>query len=241
MSDLIKNIIGKIKKEEIKPTPRWIFLLKRSVIIGLFILSILLGSIAVSIIFYQIHDADWDIYSKMDNNLLSFAVTALPYFWIILMIGFLALAYYNFHHTKTGYRHGVFAVCGLSIFISVILGTIIHVSGLSENIEDVFHCIPNYENLHYGKKILWQRPEKGFLSGTILQLNDDKMIIIKDFNRHAWQIDIDTLPPMMPPHEFFAQERIKIIGDMLGPDEFRARMVSPWHKFVPLCPNGIEQ
>jgi len=241
MSNLLKKIIGKIKDEKIKPTPRWVFLLKRSVIIGFFVLSVLLGGIAVSIIFCQINDADWEIYSKMDKDLFSFIVTALPYFWIILMIGFLFLAYYNFRHTKTGYRYNVFAVFGLSIFISVMLGAIFHLSGMSENLEDAFHCIPQYEKLHYGKQYLWQRPEKGFLSGTIVQLEGGKLIMLQDFNRHDWLIDIQDLP-QIPPPIFQEREMIKMIGDMMDPDRFHARVVTPWHKFnaVQRCPIKVD-
>jgi len=237
MSNLIKNIIGKIKKEKIKPTPRWVFLLKRSVILGLFVISILFGSIAVSIIFCQINDADWEIYSKMDNNFLGFVVTALPYFWIILMIGFLALAHYNFRHTKTGYRHNVFAVFGLSIFISFILGTFFHLSGMSDKLEDAFHCIPKYEKLHYGKQFLWQRPERGFLSGTIVRLEDGKIIMLQDFDSNDWLVDIGDLP-LIPPPMFHEREMVKMIGDMLDPYRFHARFVTPWHKLnaVQRCP-----
>lgn len=241
MSNLIKNIIGKIKKEKIKPTPKWVFLLKRSVILGLFVLSILFGSIAVSIIFCQINDADWGAYSKMDNNFFGFVVTALPYFWIILMIGFLFLAYYNFRHTKTGYRHSVFAIFGLSIFISIITGTILHMSGMSESLEDAFHCIPQYEKLHYGKQFLWQRPKKGFLSGTIVQLEDGKIIMLQDFDRHDWLVNIEDLPPMPPPM-FHEREMVKMIGDMLDPDRFHAQVITPWHRFnvIQRCPMQVE-
>lgn len=236
MSNMIKDIIGKIKTQKIKPTPRWVFLLKRSVVIGLFILSVVLGGIAVSIIFYQLTDADWEIYSKMDNNLFGFIITALPYFWIVLMIGFLILAYYNFHHTRTGYRHNIFVVFGLSIFISFMLGTIFHLSGISENLEDVFHCIPQYDNLHYGKQILWHRPEKGFLSGTIVQLDDGKVIMLKDLNKHDWTVDIEDLPP--PPPAFHDRDMVKIIGDMISTNQFHARFITPWHRFklVQRCP-----
>jgi len=242
MSNLIKNIIGKIKEEKIKPTPRWVFLLKRSVIIGLFVISVLLGGIAISIIFCQLNDADWEIYSKMNKNLFGFVVTALPYFWIILMIGFLFLAYYNFRHTKTGYRYNVFAVFGLSIFISVILGTIFHLSGISDKLEDAFHCIPHYDKLHYGKQILWHRPEQGFLSGTIIQLYDGKIIMLQDFNSHDWLVDIESLP-LIPPPVFHEREMVKMIGEMLDSSRFHARVVTPWHRFnmVPRCPaqNGF--
>ena len=241
MTNLMKDIIGKIKKDKIKPTPRWVFLLKRSVVLGLFILSILLGSVAVSIIFYQFNDADWDVYSKMDTNLFGFVFTALPYFWIILMVGFLFLAYYNFRHTHSGYKYNVFAIFGLSIFISFMFGTIFHLSGLSESLENGLHCIPQYETLHYGKQILWRRPEKGFLSGTIIKLDDDKAIVLQDFNKHNWQVNIEDIPKIPPP-SLYEREMIKMIGEMKYPYQFHALVVSPWHKFqlVELCPAKVE-
>ncbi|MCK5616558.1 hypothetical protein KAR91_82615, partial [Candidatus Pacearchaeota archaeon] len=158
MSNLSKSIIDKIKKEKVKPTPKWVFLLKYSVVWGLFVTSVIFGSIAMSIIFFQYRDATGDIYNQIGDGVVEFVLLALPYFWILLMVGFLALAYYHVRHTKAGHRYNVFAIIGLSVITSLILGSALYASGFSEKLENLFQEIPHYERLHVGKRILWQRP-----------------------------------------------------------------------------------
>ena len=227
MSHVSKSIISKIKKEKIKPTPKWVFLLKRSVVWGLFGLSVLFGSIAISIIFFQYRDAGWDVYSQMDDGLMEFILLALPYFWIILMVGFVALACYNFRHTKTGYKYNVFAIIGLSLLTSLILGSVLYASGFSEKIENVFRQIPNYERLHIGKRILWQRPGRGFLAGTIVQIEGKKVLILQDFKQQSWWVDITKArsgPNFVP----VVQMKVKMAGEKISAGNFRAEFIGPW-------------
>lgn len=227
MSQLSKSIIGKIKKKQIKPTPKWVFLLKNSFIWGLFVLSVLFGSIALSIIFFQYRDAGWDIYSQMGEGVVEFVLLALPYFWIILMIGFIVLAYYNFRHTKTGYRYNVFAIVGLSLMISLILGSTLYASGFSEKLENLFQEIPHYEKLHFGKQMLWQRPGEGLLAGTVLRVQKDKIFLLQDFKRQVWEVDAKDAK-IGPGVMLEKGQRIRMIGEKAGDHEFRAFRIAPW-------------
>lgn len=233
MSHIKEYIIEKIKDGSIRPTPRWVFLLKSSVIWGMFILSVLFGSIAVSIIIFQISDADWDIYSKMNHNWVEFIMWALPYFWIILMALFLILAYYDFRHTKKGYRYSVFSVFGLSIVTSVLLGGGLYFSKFSEKIEGVLLSnIPQYDKLHYGKQILWQRPRQGFLSGTIINMNGN-IFILHDFDSRDWEVEAED-SDMMPGFVLRQSTMVKMIGDFLDDGRFHAKVISPWNKYQPV-------
>lgn len=227
MSHVSKSIISKIKEGKIKPTPKWVFLLKHSVVWGLFGFSVLLGSIAVSIIFFQYCDADWNVYSQMNDSILEFVLLALPYFWLLLMVGFLALAHYNFRHTKTGYRYNVFVILGLSLLTSLLLGSALHASGFSEKLENVFQQIPHYEKLNVGKRILWQRPGKGLLAGTIVQIEDKKVLILQDLKQQSWWVDIErarSRPNFIP----VVQMKVKMVGRRVSPGNFDADLIGPW-------------
>ncbi len=229
MSDISKNIIEKIKKECIKPTPKWVFLLKNSVIWGIFAFSILLGSIAVSIIIFQLNDVDWNVYHQTEHGVAEFVILAVPYFWVLLMGGFLYLAHHYFYHTKAGYRYSVFLVFGLSLVTSAVIGSGFYASGFSEKMEELFVKIPHYEMLHYGKRVLWQRPHSGFLSGTILQIDNGAVLILQDFRSQPWWVDI--LEAKMH-HDMMLQEglKIKMIGERMAEGKFKADMISPWYR-----------
>ena len=229
MSQLSKSIIGKIKKKDLKPTPKWIFLLKRSFVWGLFGISVLFGSLAIGMIFFQVRDAGWDIYSQMNEGLAEFVLLALPYFWIILMIGFLALAYCDFRHTKKGYRYNIFAIIGLSLLISLVIGSTLYASGFSEKIENFFQEIPHYEKLHFGKRILWQRPDQGLLAGIIIRIQDDKIFLLQDFKQHPWKVDAKDAK-IRPGVRLEKGQRVKMIGEKLEFGRFHATVIGPWRK-----------
>ena len=229
MSQVSKSILNKIKKEKIKPTPKWVFLLKNSFVWGLFGISVLFGSLAIGMIFFQVRDAGWDIYSQMDEGLAEFVLLALPYFWVLLMIGFITLAYYHFRHTKTGYRYNVFAIIGLSLLISLVLGSTLYASGFSERIENFFQEIPHYEKLQVGKRILWQRPDQGLLAGTIIRIQDDKIFLLQDFKQRPWKVDAKGAK-IRPGVRLEKGQRVKMIGEKLEVGRFHATVIGPWRK-----------
>ncbi len=68
MTDISKNTIEKIRKENVQPLPKRYFLLKRSVLWGFFGLSILLGSIAGSIAIFMLTHFEWDLYNRLGHR-----------------------------------------------------------------------------------------------------------------------------------------------------------------------------
>lgn len=229
MSNLSKSIIGKIKKEKIQPTPKWVFLLKNSVVWGLFGLSVLFGSIALSIIFFQARSTGWDIYRQLDDGMVEFILLTLPYFWILLMVGFLLLALYHFRHTKIGYRYNVFAIIGLSLIVSLVLGATLYASGFSGKLETLFQKIPHYEKLHIGKQMLWQKPERGRLAGTILDLKGSKILILQDLRKNSWKINISNAQ-IEGDLTLKKGHRIRMVGEILRVGHFQAEVIGPWRR-----------
>jgi hypothetical protein len=76
-NNLEKRILDKIKKENIKPLPRWFFILKNSFFLSIFGISIFMGSLSFSIIFYIFSDNLSYILEKYDFDKLKYAI----FFW----------------------------------------------------------------------------------------------------------------------------------------------------------------
>ncbi len=227
MNNLSKKILGKIKKENIKPIPKWHFLLKRSFTWSMFIVSIILGSIAFSIILFHIQTADWDVHIKIKKNLFSFIFLLLPYFWILLMGGFTALAYYNFKHTKGSYKYGVFLKLGISLIISLIIGGIINTIGVSEKLEDSFQRNPYYQRTNKMRERIWMNEENGLIAGEIIQVNDNNIIILRSLDNKKWIVD--TNETNFKEYTDLKEElRIKIIGEKIDNTHFKAEEIRPW-------------
>lgn len=237
MNDVSQNILEKIQKEHIKPTPKWHFMLKKSVIWALFAVSLILGSIAFSIILLQINDVEWDLYEKA-GGLLGFVFLVIPYFWIIFIIGFLLLGYYNFKHTDTGYKYNTFYVVLISIGTSMLLGTALYSFGISEHLEDKFlENIPFYKEMNFGKRQMWVMEERGLLGGKVIEIKNADEFDMEDFRGKLWLIKVENeqplnlLPkPFKPNFKPKPGDLVKVIGEKESEYVFRAFDVRPWRK-----------
>lgn len=230
MKDLSQGTLNKIKKKKIKPHPRWRFLLKNYSWWLAGVLSVSVGSLASSVVFYMLINNDWDIYKYLDTSLLGFIVISAPYFWLIFLIIFIVLADYYLKHTKHGYRFSLIKIASFSVLISLALGTIFYNVGIAEFIDNKFsETVPIYNTLGANKEKIWLQPERGLLSGVILEIKGNNNFIIKDLDDKTWQIKADNLF-IRPVVDFFPGGQVRLIGKMISGDTFMASEIRPWVK-----------
>lgn len=230
MDDLSQSIINKIKKKKIKPYPRWKFILKNYSWWFAGILSVLVGSLASSVVFYMLINNDWDIYKHLGTSLFSFILISAPYFWLIFLIIFIFLADYYLKNTKHGYRFSLIKIASLSMLVSLVLGAIFYNVGVAEFIDNRFsETVPIYNNLGLNKEKIWLQPEKGLLGGVILEIKSNNNFTIKDLNNKTWQIKADNLL-LRPLVDFFPGGQVRLIGKMRGSNTFIASEIRPWMK-----------
>jgi heme/copper-type cytochrome/quinol oxidase subunit 2 len=228
MADISKNILQKIKKDEVRPYPKQYFLLKRSVIWTVFGLLILLGSVAGAIVLFQLRYAEWDLYKHLSHSLAEFVLLVIPFFWLIFLLGFTVFAYYYFRRTEHGYRYAAIWIILLSIALSIIGGGLLYSTGCSERLERVFQeNLPFYRELQERKQKVWMSPMHGLLAGRIIKIISDQKVEIEDLQGNNWTIDIaDTIwRGRLRPAENL---KIKILGEMTGQNRFVANEIRPW-------------
>lgn len=228
MTDLSKDILQKIKKDEVRPYPKQYFLLKRSVIWTVFGLSILLGSIACAIAIFQLRYAEWDLYKNLSHSLVGFILLVIPFFWLIFLMGFTCFAYYYFRRTEHGYRYAAVWVISSSIALSIIGGGLLYSTSLPERLERVFQeNVTFYRKLQERKQKVWMSPTHGLLTGRIIKIISDQKVEIEDLQGNIWVIDIaDTIwrGRLRPAEDL----EIKILGEMKGQNRFVANEIRPW-------------
>ncbi len=229
MTRISKSVLEKIEKEQIRPYPKWRFTLRRSFIAALFVISILLGSLASGVAIFQLTHADWDLYRHFTHSILEFAVLVVPYFWLLFMAGFTAFAIYFFRHTERGYRYSAIGLALVSIAVSIGGGFLFYKLGFSERLETVFQDrVPIYRKLQEHKMQLWVAPRKGLLAGTVTGIVDENQFMLRDFRGNTWTIVSreDTLWRRgLSPRKNL---RIKIIGKMKKKRLFVAKEIRPW-------------
>jgi hypothetical protein len=194
MNDFSKETLEKIKKDKLHPRPRWYFLTRNYFFWLLFVLTTLLGGIAFGMILFITTNLDWDIYQYLGLSLPKAIMISLPYLWIALMIFFLFVTYYNFIHTRKGYRYRFIFIFLISLLVSVLLGICFYHYGWTETVERQLRTrIPGYQRMVYTSEKQWMQPEKGLLSGTIIEINPDKSSLqLRDYHGKEWIININN-------------------------------------------------
>ncbi len=228
--NICQEVFEKIKAGHIKPKPRWEFLLKNYIFWSMFVLSLVVGALAISVIIFMAQNDDWDLYEKLSGGLLNFIFATLPYFWLVVMIAFIIIADYYLRHTKTGYRYNLMLIVIISVGSSAMLGALAHSAGLGRIIVDTMSVkIPIYENLNFNRAKMWIQPERGLLAGTIVNLLDEHNFGLDDFTSRSWIIFAEDAR-LRERAKIEVGENIKLIGVLLEAGEFKAMEIRPWGK-----------
>jgi len=229
MKNISEKVFKRIKDNNIKPKPRWYFVTKNYFIWLTFGISVLLGSFTFSIILFMFKQLDWDIYHYLGDSFVKTVFISLPYLWLIFFILFIWVAYYNFIHTKRGYRFRFISILLISLIISAILGTGLYYNGFGERLENVFSKnIPYYNRLIYTCEKQWMQPHRGLLAGIITktELSKNSFMLIDLHNNH-WKIDISKTiwKGKLTPSPGL---KIKLIGKIENNNIFKAIEIRPW-------------
>jgi len=224
-NDFDQKLVAKIKQDNIAPKPRWHFLLKNYVIWAIGLLALLIGAAAVSVMIYLFKYNGWEIQEETHKSLWDFFLLTLPYFWIIFLSLFVFILYYNFKHTKHGYRYPVWFMVMASILSSIILGSLFFLAGLGEKIDNVLgERAPLYDIVINRHVDFWFKPEEGRLTGIITKEKDEQGLIIFDAQMNPWQV---IMQPDFPSEELRLNQPVDIIGRVSGPNKFEAEIIRP--------------
>ncbi|MDD5396937.1 MAG: hypothetical protein PHW24_02645 [Candidatus Moranbacteria bacterium] len=224
MTKLSEDILGKIKHDHIVPAARWRFLLKSYVFWGLLMVSVLLGSLSFSVIVHIIDFRDLNVFNQVHGNFFTSTVMLLPYFWFLSVMLFASVAYYNWKHTRLGYRFKRRWIVSGSIALSVLLGSVLYALGMGNQIDMLMSKnMPFYDkSKREARSELWMRPDNGLLVGKVVNVDPaDDSITIKDETGQDWQIDeknVQHEPQSVPKKG----KIIKIVGKKEGDHTFAA-------------------
>jgi len=222
-----KKIIEKIKKENIRQMPKWYFVVPNILIWLGYVILVVVGAVAFSIILLSIQQTDFDLVSHLSHSRVELFLGLLPFFWITTLLIFLVAAIFTFRKSKKGYKFGWNRLLSLSTVASVLLGILFFIGGYSDLLENTFaEQVSYYECLQEKKQKIWMRPEVGFLSGTIEKVDVNRLQLI-DFNNKKWEIDYGNAFIAHPVH-LEKGEQVKLVGKITQANTFQAEEVRPW-------------
>jgi predicted secreted protein len=227
MSKFADKIMKKVKEGAVKKIPRWRFVVKRFFIWTSLLVAICLGAFAVSMVLFQFLNLDWDLVPRVARGAGFGFFKLFPYFWLFISLLLFVFVYFDFKNTRKGYRYGGGVIIGGSLVIALILGMVIYFTKAPQRVDDAFMKVPFYKDMHVGREMLWNMPEKGVVAGVIIELDDDKAIILEDMMKHVWNVDIKNakIGKGLKEKKLFIGEYVKAIGEMKGPGIFEAEEI----------------
>jgi hypothetical protein len=223
-----QNVLQKIRDERIAPKPRWEFLLKDSAVWTAGIASLVIGGLATSVMIHTIRYDSWDALGRSGDTLLETVLFALPAFWILALAAFVAVAHYNFKHTKHGYRHRIPTIVLASVAVSAVLGIVFYDAGAGRAIDRALsdRVPPPMLFIMNPRARLWMRPDKGMIAGTVIEISDSSSLRLLDFREHVWLVHASgTTPEQIV--EIQPASRIRCLGRRINPDVFEAVHIMP--------------
>jgi len=227
-NNLGQKILECIEEKHITPKPKWNFVLKDSFIWGFALLSLIIGAMAFAVTLHTLLNQNWELHTEFDKNLFQFILISLPYFWILFLFIFITSAYYNFVHTKNGYRYRLGVIVTSSVLVSILVGTGLYALGIAEYTDETFaqnsalyrkHANPTHH--------MWEQPEHGHLSGRILHIENPIRFVIEDPQERIWTIHLVSTTPETTLLFFSEGKKIKELGHEINSGEFEAKTILP--------------
>ncbi len=220
-----EELLHKIKDEKLQPKPRWQFLLKDYVVWVVGILSLLMGAVAMSLIFYMSRYEDLSVYNRAGGQLWEILFLIVPFFWVICLALFIFVVLYNVKHTKKGYRYPLPIILSIIIGASVILGGAFYAVGFGEKIDDELgKRAPLYDRVINPRVDFWSRPEKGRLMGMIVSKINDNEYVLVDRERGEWYI-MTTEVKQLADDGIKIGRPVRLLGKIESEHKFKVREI----------------
>lgn len=230
MNDIEKRVLETIREEHITPTSKWVFKAKDYTLWLSFALSILIGSVGFGIITFLLLDNDWNVYDDLEINQATHIFQSIPYFWISILAVAVFLAYFNFTHTRKGYKARMLYALGGSAVAGIIIGVSLYATNSAEYAENIIaQRIPFYENLVQSKKTIWNNRANGLLGGTIRKVSDDDNFTVEDFKGKIWNISGKNIFNENEIENLVSTDtRVRMVGRFGSTSSFEVIEIRPW-------------
>ncbi|MCA9366303.1 hypothetical protein KC722_01855 [Candidatus Kaiserbacteria bacterium] len=196
--DLRAMIVERIETENIKPHSWWYWLVLDSAVWTLWVVSVLLGALAVSVVLFASVHMSFELYEATHPSSYEFMMETLPFLWLFVLAVMFLAGYYNLRHTKHGYRYSLPLVIASSIGASIALGFLFHALNIGYYVDTFLgRHMPMYESQEHMAGRSWQRPTAGRLMGHFIETdeNTEGYVWFKDMDGGEWMVTLGELAP----------------------------------------------
>ncbi len=211
MSKKIKQaVLNKIKKEKIKPLPKFVFVLRDTALILLALFFASLSVISMSLLLRIF------THGNILNKIYSFQ------FWhefvqyygliylasIVLTISGVRILVWMY---KTGHRISAAKIIATVLLVNMILSVILLNNPQKFNILDKYLSTFGIKTFDEIKAEIWNKPDKGLLLASVLEDEYSDTVVAVDPKAQIWNVNIENLPDTDKKLIFIA-DRVLFIG-----------------------------
>jgi hypothetical protein len=227
-NNITKKVLDTIHDAHLVPKPRWNFLLKQKIVWGVGLILTLFGGMAFSVIIHSIRTGDWDLYRYTSSGFIKIFFITLPYVWLVLIVLFGIVAYFNIRKTKTGYRYTMLYIIGGIVVISAVFGMLFDFIGVGKRFEHTCAMhVGAYQKLSCFQESLLHDPEHGIIVGDVISFSKEtSILIIRDVHDIQWNVLIKD-KNTTEPQNFLIGSKIKIIGKKVDQNNFISSEIRP--------------
>ncbi len=228
---LSKSVLEKIKTEQITPTSKWYFLVRNICLIGLVGLFAIFGMLASAIIFHFLNNFEFlEFLLEGPRVFMKVFWIGIPFIWIFLSIFFCLFAGYTLQKTKKGYKIPLLLGIGSIFLVQIASGALLEQSQVGERLDKNFaQRLSFYKHAHARREGLWMKSDEGFLAGTIIEVQDDKILLLDDLKKKRWTVDY-AKSRIGPRVELNPEIKIRIRGEKISDIEFKAKRIGVWDR-----------
>lgn len=190
--NLTTCIFERIDAERVCPRPRWLFHSRECVVWTLWLVSVIIGALAVAVTLYALAMRQYALYEVTHGSFWWSLATALPYLWLIAFAGMAVFAVYNLRHTKRGYRYPLWQIIASSMLVSVGVGGGLHLVGWGYVADTMLgERLGIYQSQQKYELALWQQPAVGRLVATMVgSTSEPHIIVMRDVAGVEWLVDM---------------------------------------------------
>lgn len=222
-----KDIIKKIKKQEIKPVPKWQLWAVNGAFWFLVGVAVILSSVFFSFILINIFQIPFEVFHQLRlGGFFKAFFFFLPHVWIVLVLATLLLGILAFQKTKHGYRYQKAFIVGAFLIVVLALGFIFRTSQVGRPFKELAEQrIPHhlkgtpFDQVQRGLLV-----DEGLLGGQVAGMTTNK-IFITSFSNEKWEVAYDKKTNMKKAVKLKTGDKVIVIGKRQGKASFEASVV----------------
>ncbi len=224
---IFSEILQKIKKDQIKPIPKW----QCQLINGAFWLAVvgavILSSLFFSVVLINIFELPFEIFHHIRiGQYPGIFFRLFPFVWLSLIIIASFLSLMALHKTRYGYRYGFALLASILLTIILMFGFVLHQLRVNQPLRDFTEnrIPPSFRGGPFNKAQNEIFVEDGLLGGEIIKKTENK-IFIKNLVKEKWEVGYDDKTKIKRRTELKVGDKIIVVGEKQGGFSFKAFVI----------------